>query len=76
MMLWKRLDQELPPLRKPVLIWRGMSDSDGGFPMMAKRVIFDGKNYIRYKGADNMWCELDESEYKDTRWAEVERPEE
>ena len=75
-MLWHRLDQKLPPIRKPVLIWRGMSDSDGGFPMMGKNVIFDGKNYIRYKGADSQWCELDESEYKDTRWAEVERPEE
>lgn len=75
-MLWHRLDQELPPLRKPVLIWRGMSDSDGGFPMMGKHVLFEGKSYIRYKCAANMWCELNESEYKDTRWAEVERPEE
>lgn len=41
-MLWHRLDQELPPLRKPVLIWRGMRDSDGGFPMMGKHVLFEG----------------------------------
>ena len=75
-MLWKRLDQKLPPLRKPVLIWRGMSDSDGGFPMMGKHVIFNDKSYIRFKGADTGWDVLDESEYKDTRWAEVERPEE
>lgn len=75
-MLWHRLDQELPPLRKPVLIWRGMSDSDGGFPMMGKHVLFEGKSYIRYKDCDDRWQVLDESEYKDTRWAEVERPEE
>lgn len=75
-MLWHRLDQELPPLRKPVLIWRGMSDSDGGFPMMAKRVRFDNLDVIRYKGADDGWRALSESEYYDTRWAEVERPEE
>lgn len=75
-MLWHKLDEELPPLRKPVLIWRGMSDSDGGFPMIGKHVLFDGESRIRTKGADADWNVLDESEYKDTRWSEVERPEE
>ena len=44
--------------------------------MMGKHVIFNDKSYIRFKGADTGWDVLDESEYKDTRWAEVERPEE
>ena len=75
-MTWHRLDEELPPERVRFLLWRAMSDTDGGFPAIARRVRFDGESVIRWKSADEGWQALEPEEYKDCRWAIVRRPEE
>lgn len=75
-MTWHRLDEELPPERVRFLLWRAMSDTDGGFPAIARRVRYDGESVIRWKSADEGWQALEAEEYKDCRWALVKRPEE
>ena len=77
-MKYKKLTKKtMPPVnnRHSFILWLGAKDTDGGFPLIAKRVEYDGKPpYIRYAKPFAGWIVLDESDYKDCIWAEIEIP--
>lgn len=76
-MQYNRLTKEtMPPLFVPLVIWRGVNESDGGVCVMGKRVQYDGKEpYIRFVIPDG-WKVLEEKEWRHVRWAAVEHPDE
>ena len=73
--LWRRFGKKLPPDRVTFLLWMGISDSDGGFPVVAK-VFRDmvGEPYVRFHGADEVWKVLFRCELEDCLWAEIPLP--
>ena len=71
----------MPPEQVNVLIWRGLKDDDGGFPLIGKMYTYreTGERYICYKvGSTSPKPEgvIWEDEFRLCRWAEIERPEE
>ena len=66
-MEYKKLTKKtMPPVdnRHSFILWLGTKDTDGGFPLIAKRVEYDGKPpYIRYAKPFAGWIVLDESGY-------------
>lgn len=58
------------------MLWRGIHDDDGGFPVLAKHVQH-GENtpYIWFQCGAGPRI-LEPGEYRDCRWAEIERPQE
>ena len=72
----KLTGKTMPPIdnRKRFILWRGVRDTDGGFPSTAKRVQYnDNEPYIRFETI-NGWKVLSPDEYKDCLWAEIETP--
>lgn len=72
----KLTGKTMPPIdnRKRFILWRGVRDTDGGFPSTAKRVQYnDNEPYIRFETV-NGWKVLSPGEYKDCLWAEIETP--
>lgn len=68
----------LPPLKVNVLIWRGLRDTDGGFPLIGKRYEDAGETFMCYKpGATAPYSGgfIDEDEFRWCRWTEIEMPE-
>lgn len=45
---WHGMDT-MPERGERVLLWRGLSDDDGGFPAIARAVRYMGETVIRYK---------------------------
>lgn len=73
-MTWHRLDNlDKVPQEEPFLIWRAINE-DGGFPVLARRVLVDGEATIRFRSADDKWIYLSADEHKNCRWAEIEPP--
>ena len=72
-MTWHTMDT-LPARGEQVLLWRGLSDDDGGFPSIARAVWYKGAILIRYD-AEGEWRELTRDEYPTTMWARIPRPE-
>ena len=76
-MLYKRLNKRsMPPVDNHwfFILWRGVNESDGGVPCLAKRVQYDGKPpYIRFVTPDG-WRLLEEKDFPNCRWAELEPP--
>lgn len=81
---WKTM-RTLPPMRRSVLIWRGMDDSSGGFPLIG-RLYEDpmtGEKYICYNpkaflrdddGTTYQAGYIFKWEFQDIRWAEIPVP--
>ena len=68
----------MPPEETNVLIWRGLKDSDGGFPLIGRlfRDVF-GRPYMCYKIG---YTSLDmgyitEEEFRQCLWARIPMPE-
>lgn len=66
----------MPPIGADIIVWKGWKDSDGGFPVVARRVQY-GENdpYIRYRTCGPNWDLLWVDEYRDCLWALIEQPE-
>ena len=77
-MEWHKLTKRsLPPVdnRKRFLLWLGAHE-DGGFPVVAAHVQYDGNPaYIRYVTMKG-WKVLEEEDFRGCMWAEIEPPEE
>lgn len=71
---WYGMDT-MPEWGERVILWRGLSDDDGGFPAIARAVRYMGETVIRYKPDGGDWQELSRDEYKDSKWARIPRPE-
>lgn len=71
---WHSMDT-MPERGERVLLWRGLSDDDGGFPTIARAVRYMGETVIRYKPDGEDWQELARDEYNDSKWARIPRPE-
>ena len=75
-MQWNKLTKKsMPPINETVLLWRGIRDSDGGFPCVAKHCRVNGEEYIRWRSYDELWQKLKPEEYRATRWAMIPKPE-
>ena len=77
--IWRRFTKKtMPPMKENVLLWRGLTDSDGGFPLIGKLYAdpATGELYIVYKvnpaGRDGVICP---EEFRSMLWAEIEVPE-
>lgn len=66
----------MPPLNHDLILWKGYKDSDGGFPVIARRVQYhDMEPYVRYRVPDDrLWDILSEDEYHDCLWKLAEVP--
>lgn len=67
----------MPPEQVNVLIWRGLGDSDGGFPLIGKLYTdsLTGDLYICYKpDANNNGGIILEREFRLCRWAHIPMP--
>ena len=73
-MTWHTMET-LPDPGERVLLWRGLSDSDGGFPAIARSVRYRGETVIRYNPEGGDWHELTREEYPASMWARIPRPE-
>lgn len=70
--------ETMPPIdiSNYFILWRGVRDTDGGFPVTAKRVQYSGMPaYIRYVSPQG-WKRLETAEYADCLWAEIQEPKE
>lgn len=76
---WRKFTaKSMPPYRQNVLIWRGLADSDGGFPLIGK--LYHDKvsdeDYISYKpdcnGNGDVILQM---EFRQLLWAEIPWPE-
>lgn len=68
-----------PPVNTSILIWRGLSDSDGGFPAIGRYYIDreTGESYVAIKPSIANRADLIlEKEYRMIRWAEIPMPDE
>lgn len=70
--------KSMPPYKQNVLIWTGLADSDGGFPVIGKLYHdnISDEDYIRHKldcngGGD---CIL-QKDFRQCLWAEIPWPE-
>lgn len=73
-MTWYGMDT-MPERGERVLLWRGLTDDDGGFPAIARAVFYKGAILIRYKPEGEDWQELMRDEYPASMWARIPRPE-
>lgn len=67
----------MPPEQVNVLIWRGLGDSDGGFPLIAKLYVDSrtGDRYLCYKpDVNGDGGIILEHEFRLCRWAEIPWP--
>ena len=76
-MEWHKLTKKnMPPVdnENSFLLWLGANE-DGGFPVLGKRVQYDGKEpYIRYITPTG-WQVLEESDFRGFLWAPIDPPE-
>lgn len=72
-MIWHTMDT-MPERGERVLLWRGLTDDDGGFPAIARAVSYKGGIFIRYKPEGEDWQELTRDEYPGTMWARIPKP--
>ena len=74
---WNRLTMKrLPPKETTFLLWMGLKDSDGGFPVIAK-LYYDSTNtpYIIFRSADDKWKLFLPCEWDGMLWATIPMPE-
>ena len=69
---WHTMDT-LPERGELVLLWRGLSDDDGGFPSIARAVWCQGAIMIRYEDGRD-WQVLAREEYPTSMWARIPKP--
>lgn len=70
--------KSMPPYKENILVWTGLADSDGGFPVIGKLYhdSISDEDYIRHKldcngGGD---CIL-QRDFRQCLWAEIPWPE-
>ena len=75
---WHKLSRRImPPEGERFLLWMGLKDDDGGFPVVAyKKTDRDGSPYIMFHGADDGWKVLFVCEWRHCAWAVIPKPEE
>lgn len=76
-MKWHRLtSRSQPPSGDVFLLWLGLTDSDGGFPAVARlKHDRDGTPYIMFHGAQDNWKVFFQCEWRGMMWAEIPIPE-
>lgn len=74
--IWHKLTiKNLPPERTTFLLWLGLQDSDGGFPVVAKLWRdCNGTPYVMFHGAEDNWKVFFECEWQGMMWATIPRP--
>jgi hypothetical protein len=77
-MIYNRFTKKtMPPIDNYTwfMLWRGIRDDDGGFPVLAKRVKHGDDVFIWFQCGAGPRI-LEPGEYRDCRWAVIDRPQE
>ena len=72
-LIWHTFAVE-PPYGENILIWRGLEDSDGGFPLIGRRWAEPEEHITHKPDANGNFGIIYPEEYPKLRWAEIPVP--